>query len=253
MKNFILLLLLLTAASCSSYLRTTAAKMISPEANGGFFRGTVDVRFENVQAYQLDFKNSTTQKLDDIGEFGAINLYADLGILSRLDLYLHPDILLTPPVFGLKYQILGEPRRFAKQGNFSLSLAAGIGQRSDSKSSNLDDFDAFDGSIKEIDLDQSHTEFGLIVGYRWTNWLLHYGNIFLMKEEAKGTVTNDSGSIVDKDFKYKNSSTLASTGFMIYFAEHFHLKLDYTYLVTDWDYTAAQTSHVMNGGIGFHW
>lgn len=254
MKNLFLVFLLLGLTSCASYLRTSASKMISPEANGGFLKGTADIRIQHHQSYQMDFTTSPNAPLDDRGEFPGLDLYADLGLLERFDFYLDPALELTPTVFGLKYQFMGETRKNAKAGNISGALAVGYGSNDTSKSgSDASDLDIFDGNVKNISMTQDHFELGLIYGYRWVDPLLQYVNLFYMTDRAKGDFTNSSGTLVDQDFKYASTAWLISTGFMVYLNSNLHFKIDYSYMTSDWDFTATQTSHTFNGGVGINW
>lgn len=253
MKKLILLTLFLTT-SCSSYLRTSATKMMSPESNGGFLKGTVSLHLEQYQASKMNFENSTTEAIEERDVFPSLNLYGDLGILEGIDLYAHPSTDFTPSIYGFKLQMVGESRKNAKAGNFSTSIAFGIGNRDESKSkSDVDELDLFDGNIKDIDYKQTHLEFGVISGYRWTDWLLHYGNIFIIEQDVEGKVSNVSGSLVNAKFDYDYSGVLLSTGFILYPSQYFHLKLDYSYLSGKWQYSDKEIAHTVNAGIGFNW
>ena len=226
---------------------------MSPESNGKTLGGTIDIRLQQGQNAKLNFRESTTEPIEGYGELASLGLYADLGIIESLDFYFNQGSMLAPSMFGLKYQFVGDSRIKAKKGNSSAAVAVGMGSRNASKSSGDADDDILSGHIKELDLDHSVKDIGLILGHRWTDSLLHYFNFFYVQQDVSGEVTNKSGSVTKADFDYDGESYLISTGLMLYLSQHFHFKIDLSHMKSNWERSNGQTSNIVNGGIGFNW
>lgn len=252
--KIILLIGLLSLASCSTYLRTSGSRMISPEAHGKLGKGTFDLaRIQGSKQYQMDFSGSSTKvPLNSDGVTYGYSMSGELGILKRLDLYLLPSFVMSPTLFGIKFQFLGDSRAEAKQGNFSASISAAGGSSRQERKDAEDDADIFDGRVDKIDVQMDHQEISLTTGYRWTEHLVHYLSATFYEEEARGKVTNNSATLVDASFKYNNNGAIYSTGVILY-AGNVQFKAEYSHLTTDWTYNHKDYTNVVNAGMGFNW
>jgi len=117
---------------------------------------------------------------------------------------------------------------------------------------NEDDTDIFDGSVDEIQVEMNHQDVGLILGYRWSDDLLHYVNAIYYEEEARGKVTNNTATLVDAPFKFNNSGAMYSTGLIIY-AGRIHFKADFSHTTTNWTSNRENSVNILNGAIGLNW
>jgi hypothetical protein len=252
--KILLLVCLLHLVSCSTYVRTLSTRMISPEAQGKFLHSSLDgARIQSVQTNQFDFSGTTTDKKLSAKEGTyAAGISGEIGLFRRLDTYIIPSLSTSPTIYGLKFQFLGDPKLEAKQGNFSASAIFGLGNQGFSRTDSENELDQLDSDIDEIDVNVDHEDVGLIVGYRWTDKLLHYANGYYIEEKVVGKVTNNSGTLEDVPFKYNNRGMLYSMG-AIYYLKIVYFKLDFSHMTLDWDHTAKQTSNSVNFGFGFHW
>lgn len=251
--KILLLVILFSLVSCSTYLRTPGPRMISPETHGKLGKGEVDLRLQGSKQYQMDFRGSSTNvPLHDDEVTYAVNASGELGIFKRLDLYIISSFMMSPTLFGMKFQFLGDPRAEAKKGNFSASLTAATGSTSHERKDADTDDDIFDGGVDKIQVEMDHQDIGLLIGYRWGEHLLHYVNAIFYEEEVKGKVTNNSATLVDAPFKFKNSGSVYSTGLILY-AGNVQFKVDYSHFSTDWTYNQTNYANVLNGSFGFNW
>ena len=226
---------------------------MSPESQGELGNGSLEMRAQVSKRDQLNFENdSTNNSLDRAGSPHALGAMGELGLHKRLDIYVIPSLLVSPTIYGLKFQFLGSPRTEAKRGNFSSSLMIGVGNRSEKNlsSNDLDDF--LQGNIDELKVDTHHKDIGLIAGYRWSEKILHYANAIYLREEVEGKVTSDSGALTNSQFKFYQDGMIYSSGFIFYFA-HSQLKLDYSHFVSDWSHTDKHTINSLNLALGFNW
>lgn len=246
------LLLTLLLTSCASYVRTQSNKMISPEANGGLGTGQLEARLESQKRDRLDFTNDKTNNRVERADapYGLAGL-GEVGIFKYLDLYLQPHFS-SATIFGAKYQLIGKARTEAGANNFSSSILAGYGHGSRSYNSSGDLDDLFNDNLKKVSMETTHTEVGLINGYRWSKNFLQYTNVIYQNQVLEGKVTNNSGTLTDAEFKYTQDGVIYSTGFILYFAKA-HWKVDYSHFVSDWSRTAKHTVNSVNTALGFNW
>lgn len=252
MKNIFFLMLL---TSCASYIHTPQNRMISPEAQGKFFSGAVDIRLSSTKEDEWSFSdNDTKRPFDGERDIYKISGMLDLGLLNRLD-FVYLDYLSgsTVGILGLKFQVLGDPRRTAKKGNFSLSVFAGGGSNDDSVDNSDNDLSNFTSNVDKLEYEVDHTDLGLIVGYRWSDSLLHYANTYYFHENIEGKVTTDGNALNQAKFKDSQDGMIYSTGLILDLGSAWFLKVDYSHMTSKWRSTRGFTSNAVNGGIGVHW
>lgn len=252
MKIF-LLLGLLGLTSCATHVRTVGSRMISPETQGKLGRGLVEGRLQAVQKNEMDFSGPNTKKkvTPDTEAYAPVT-NVEMGFFRRLDAYIMPTFA-GAAIGGVKFQFLGDPKIDAKKGNFSASLIAGYGGHGASHDSGNNDLVGLDDDdIDKISARFEHNDIGLIVGYRWIDQLVHYVNGYYLQERFSGRITNESGTLDDASFRYKNEGVLVSTGAIFYLKKIF-FKADFSHLVTNWSYTRPITTNSLNAGFGFNW
>ena len=251
----IILLSLLTLTSCASYIHTPQNRMISPEAQGKFLSGAVDVRLSATKEDEWAFTDNDPKKpFADARNIYKISGMIDLGLLSRLD-FVYLDYLSgsTVGILGLKFQVLGKPRNEAKKGNFSLSIFAGGGSNEDTVDNKDNDLSNFTSNVDKLDYEVDHEDLGLIIGYRWSDAFLHYANAYYFHENIEGKVTTD-GNVLDRaKFKDTQDGMIYSTGFIFDLGESWFLKGDFSHMTSKWSSTRGFTNNALNGGIGVHW
>ncbi len=225
--------------------------MLSPEAQGKFGPGSLEVRVQSLKEYEMDFSGPSS-KVPFTKDQAVHNLsgLGELGIVDPIDLFAIMTIG-SPFLIGGKLQFLGDRRASAKKGNFSASAALALGSRSTSWSENNGDIDWTGDEVKKAKTEFTHSDAGLYLGYRWFDSLLHYANAIYYAEEMSGKVTNRDETLKDAKFKYKNHGAIYSMGF-IYYYKSLQLKLDYSYMSSDWTYNHSEYINTLNGAIGFN-
>lgn len=252
MKNIFFLLVL---TSCASYIHTPQNRMISPEAQGRFGSGSVDLRLAATKQDRWSFADNNPKKpFDGETEVYKLSGLIDLGLVSRLDLvYLDYLSGTTVGIYGLKYQILGKTRAEAKEGNFSLSLFAAYGANRDNTNDDGDSSQNWASNVDKLSYRIEHHDLGLIMGYRWANQLLHYVNAYYFHERARGEVTTDGNVLDQAKFKNSQNGMIYSTGVIHDLGANWYLKFDFSHMTSKWSATRGSTSNAFNGGIGVAW
>jgi hypothetical protein len=252
MKNLFFLLVL---TSCASYIHTPQNRMISPEAQGKFLSGAIDLRLSSTKEDEWSFTNNDTKRpFDGERDIYKISGMIDLGLLNRLDLvYLDYLSGSTVGIIGLKVQVLGDSRMKAKKGNFSLSLFAGGGANSDTISNSSNDLSNLTSNVDKLEYDVDHEDLGVIIGYRWSDSFLHYANAYYFHENINGKVTTDGNALNKAKFKDTQDGMIYSTGLILDIGASWFLKGDDSHMTSNWSSTRGFTSNAVNGGIGVHW
>jgi hypothetical protein len=226
--------------------------MISPEANGKTFGGSVEARMQSYQNSRLNFENEQVgNNVERTNASQTPGFYGDLGIVRKADIFLLTTSNSAPTLLGAKYQLLGETRNKAEKGNFSLSLTTAVGSGSADVGRN--DLDSVSGNVKRLKTNTNHLEGGVVFGYRLAKQFLTYGNVYYIDENIDGEVTTTTEALKYSSFDYQQKSLLYSLGLM-YLVSSLQIKLDVSHLVSDWSKTAGtQTTNSVNGAIGFNW
>lgn len=227
--------------------------MLSPEAQGSFLSGQIEVRLEAQKKDRLDFDDNTTKNSVDRADTPySVTPITELGLFKRLDLYYQPH-LTSPGIWGLKLQVLGKTKNEADKGNFSTSLIAGVGGEARSMTSSGDLTEIFTNSIKKVEINTVHREAGIISGYRWSKDYLQYANAVYTNLRVEGQVTNQSETLREASFNYRQDGMIYSTGLIRYFDKQAHWKIDYSHFTSDWTRTQKQTVNSLSCALGFNW
>ncbi len=249
----IIFLLILT--SCASYIHTPQNRMISPEAQGKFFSGSLDLRLAATRQDEWSFTgNDVTKPFDGEREVYKVSGMIDLGLVNRLDVvYLDYLSGSTVGILGLKLQLLGKPRLEAKKGNFSLSVFAGFGKNSDTFDTKDNEISNWSSNVDKLEYEISHEDLGLILGYRWGDKFLQYANAYYFHEDIEGKVTTDGNALDKARFDDSQDGLIYSTGIIYDLGASWFLKFDYSHMTSRWSSTQDSTSNAINGGIGVDW
>lgn len=229
--------------------------MISPESQGKFLAGSVDLRLSSVKQDRLEFTgNDVKHPFSGKSDVYRLSGLLDLGIVNRLDfLYLGHMSGTTVGIYGLKVQVLGKNRQEAKQGNFSVSLAGGTGRTGSSFDTSDNDLNNWTTNVDKLSWRVQHHEAGLVAGYRWANKLLHYVNAFYFHENLRGKVTTDGNTLQDAKFRDTQDGMIYSTGLLYDLGANWYLKADFSHMTAKWSSFHGTTSNTFNGGIGAQW
>ncbi|MGE3608703.1 MAG: hypothetical protein AB7I27_03870 [Bacteriovoracaceae bacterium] len=246
--NFLFLILFW---GCATNVKTSGARLISPEAQGKAWQGIANGRIEGSAKYELNFDEDTVySKLKHSKKDNeVISAGAEIGTFKPLDLIIN---LASTTDLGLKYQILGDRRVDAKKGSYSLSMVGFTGSQSAKNVGGNNFFDTT--NIHRISYSFQHRSYGLLAGYRFWDPLLTYIGTHRIYETVSGKVTTDTRVLDDATFGYGNTALLQTIG-LIYHAQSNYIvtKLEFSHLTTKWTRTTKHTDNAINFAFGFDW
>lgn len=224
-------IVLFFSTACAVNVKMPVNRLISPEAQGELAKGQFDLRWVGVADVELaNNKTSATPNIDpDVSEDGAIGVGAGIGILRNLDFYYHTGDD-SPSHYGLKWQILGEPRMTAKEGNHSLAIAAAYANLSETETEN----ETFGSDSGRAKIRAEGHEALLLYGYRPRNHLLFYAGPYYYFLETKARIFRTSGAVETNTANPKGEGT--QTGLLLgfrYIAEKGYINLESGYSKTE--------------------
>lgn len=222
-----ILFFLLFIYSCSSIDAEVPMKsLIAPETSGTFLKGSV-----SAVAYQIHTATIPSETRLQAGDRGlsytgdgadiGITFDGEIGLLERLDLLFDIEGQL-----GFKYQLMGEPKVKAKEGNQSLSIA---GTYYYAKESDLDN-GVFSSSYT-ADLTLNTSSLYLIYGYRTSDTTLAFVNLRYRDDSFTAKIT--SGSLNGNEYDYESSQVGLSSGMFVY-SENSEIGFEVNYHPFDW-------------------
>lgn len=189
----LLLTLLLNVAGCSIATRIPANRFDSPETVGKRWSGDFGGGFEGGNEYVITDDDTATPPNFSNPYFETSTwdgfLNGNLGILSCLDVGV--KIRTNSTTLGqVKYQILGEPRSAAKEGNFSLAVSAAGGGSTQSGS---DTSIGSNPTTANNSMNESAVDLATVMGYRMSDRALLYWSFSWTRQTYSGTLTQTGG------------------------------------------------------------
>lgn len=200
-KLFGLTLVLTAASSCAVSMKMHGNRFESSEVYGktafrlkSDYRGQTNV--ELTPDYTLYAPNTTSP---DIGPTHNVVLGGGIGIKDRFELGFDTTWGLTG-----KFQLLGQPKLRADEGNFSLSVLGTIGANSDDQSGT----GWFSSNSYKIHMEYTTYSAALLMGYRPDRLINFYFGPFVENGEYKGNYETVGVSNVSFDGKGQNRGGL---------------------------------------------
>lgn len=166
------LLSVITLSACSTVIKTPITRFESPEVVGdtlgaqfhGGWQGVAETTIAEDWVYRPANVNTPRIESGYRPVFGA-----GLGFFQFLELQLR-----APSFLQAKFQVLGDPAKKAKAGNFSFAWTAGYGSSRESSSSTT----LFTNESRAIDLKEQIYDASAILGWRAADDFLIYSSVF---------------------------------------------------------------------------
>lgn len=182
-------------SSCVILFNHPVNRFDSPEALGERWKAHFDAGLGGSNSVILTPNTDTTPVSSVSPSFerddALTRLQFGLGILERLDFDIKGSLSSKEPVIvQAKYQLLGEPRAHAADGNFALAVTAGLGLMRGSGSG-----ESTSTSPTRYDLHGSGVDAALIAGYRFNSAVSIYGGGFFTAFGYSGSQTLSTGTV----------------------------------------------------------
>lgn len=247
--NFLAFIFLFAFTSCSQVrIHSASSRYISPEAAGKTLNGEIELQQQvgtqgriTLESNQIDNPMQLKNTISPLGT--GLNL----GILEKIDFigYGRTD---GPPLYGVKVQLIGDARDKAKKGNFSVALTAGMGNIE----SNFTNSELLTSASTKAKVDQSLTDFSLIIGLRIDNDVLLYTSVQKGTHKVKMNIESTEASLDGKEINLETDLLGASLGLMRYF-ESYMVKFEASAQQLNWTNNKETTYGYLGVSVGRYW
>lgn len=232
------------AAGCGINTHLPASRLETPETYGKALAFGVDLGIQGSNSLGLtsDYTLSPvdTEMPSYSRSHGDVKLGVGVGVAERFDLAVK-TAWDSPFQLQGKYQLLGEPRRTAKEGNSSLAVTAAIGNHTQGGSSD----DSFSGGDDSYEMTAYMADGSVIAGYRFTDTGLVFGGPFLQQYWISGAQVLDGSPEIAYDLDAHQYGVNIGVSFML--ARRFELMLEAVFAES-----RANDSDVRSGFLGGH-
>lgn len=250
----IFIMFLFTSCAYKMHVKIPTAQMISPEAKGDTFKGSVDSGNGTFIKGTIDFTDEeVTNPIESEHSVNSITTAVELGIVKNLD-FISRLNYEAPSMYGLKLQVLGDSADIAKEGNHSFALTGMVGSYnySDQEGEEVE-WTATDEDI-EADFTQTAYDFGIIYGYRFQDESLAYFGMHLSQHNLDSTkIEADSDELDGENIHYSTKNYAVGIGVMRFFSNGLTMKLEANATQIQWTRSTNETYGFANFSVGYTW
>lgn len=241
----------LFCASCAQVqVKSPASRFISPEAAGKSLGGKVQLFAQSGTEGTVSISNgSIDSELELRNNVSPLAGSLSLGIIERVD-FLYYGYADSAPLLGLKFQLLGQPRKEAKKGNQSLAITLGGG----TNESEVKDDELFNTNddVDTSQLNQRLWDASLIYGYRTDDDTLVYASLSLSQQLVDIEVDSPNSSLDGQSIDLQTTNVGLAAGLTRYFETKF-ASLEVSAQRVDWTDNDAATFAYISAAFGWHW
>lgn len=238
-------------------LRIPTSRMESPESNGKLWRvglgGGIasdhDVILVTDASARPPVTNQTTIQTNVQSLF-----FANIGLAQFIDLELRPTLPGTQLI--AKFQFLGDSARESQAGNFSIAATVAVGAGNVSNSGNQDVLFGPGNAGWNATASYTAFDFGLVFGYRISDYVLLYGGPYLTRYNAKASIHQDAvtnPSYPAGDYTITGNGTQSGANFASQFTfskeKHWSITAELVYSNIKW--TNASNGSDLTGAADF--
>lgn len=236
--RFLLLLCLIFLVSCATKYIVPGNRFITPETQGGGFRGQLELQQTSGNQLSIDTTNGSVKDgvvYQDVSRMGF--LYSN-SLFDPFDLY-WTHIGSGNSMLGGKFQFIGGSRTSNSTGH-KMSIAASIGGNE------------HETDNKKVEFELTGQEFLLLYGYRINTNVLFYSSLSHAKYNFDGKIKSNDPSLngARPDIDTKINSLSGGGEFSWEWA---FLKLEMTYQQLATSQTKDKDRFVFGYSVGVSW
>lgn len=234
--KILLLFTLLFQAGCATKYIVPGNRFLTPESQGGAFRGQAEFQQTSANQLAIDTSNGSVDdgvKYNDISRSGFL---VSNSIFDPFDLY-WSHIGGANSMVGAKFQFMGGSRTSNSVGH-KMSVAAAVG----GNEHETDD--------KSIEFDLSGKEYMLLYGFRFSPNILTYSTFSYSVYKFDGDVKK--GPLTGQDPKFETSIKSLSGG-AEFSINPFFAKLEATYQQLETTDSNNKSRFIFGYSLGMSW
>lgn len=230
------LLLSLFLYSCATRYVLPGNRFMTPETNGSFLRGQVELQQTNANQLRAKTSQGTTDQGVAYSDLARTSYLVSTSFFEQMDLFwAHTGAANS--LAGIKIQLIGSPRVSNGTGH-KLALSAALGENE------------HEPEDKSIDFTLGGREFGLLYGYRFNQSLLPYSSLMYSSYNFEGDIKKGANAGLRP--RYDTQILAANLGLQIDFQVLFG-KLECTYQRLTTTNTDERSRFIFGYSIGLSW
>ena len=236
--KLLLLLSLLFQVSCATKYIVPGNRFMTPETQGGAFRGQVELQITNANQMAIDTSNGDVENGVLYEDTSRVGFLLSNSFFDSFDLF-WSHVGSANSLIGAKIQFLGDPRIAGSAGHkMSLALAAGGNEHE------TDD--------EAVEFELSGQEFMLLYGYRINSNVLPYTNLSYAKYNFEGDIRS-SDPLLNGLSPIFETTVLSLSGGVELSYESFFAKLEGTYQQLETTDTKNKSRMIFGYSFGLNW
>ena len=237
-KYFSLIALLGLFTSCATRYILPGNRFMTPETQGEVLRGQFEIQQGSANILSINTKNSSVEDGVLYRDIQRTSYQYSNSLFDPFDIFLaHTGSSNT--VFGGKFQFLGGSR-VSKSAGHKASFSAGIGENKHTTEN------------KAVKFNLRAQENFLIYGYRFSEFVMPYGNVSYSKYRFDGKISHSNPSLNGTRPGYETIIVAGSVGVELSYAALVS-KLECTYQQLDTNKTKEHNRFIFGYSLGVAW
>lgn len=236
--KLLLLLSLLFQVSCATKYIVPGNRFMTPETQGGAFRGQVELQITNANQLAIDTSNGDVENGVLYEDTSRVGFLLSNSFFDSFDLF-WSHVGSANSLIGAKIQFWGDPRISGSTGHkMAFALAAGGNEHE------TDD--------EAVEFELSGQEFMLLYGYRINSNVLPYANLSYAKYNFEGDIRSSDPLLNGLNPKFETTVLSLSGGVELSY-DSFFAKLEGTYQQLETTDTKNKSRMIFGYSFGLNW
>ena len=236
--KFLLLLALFVQVGCATKYMLPTNRFITPESQGGAFRGQIEVQKTTGNELSIDTSNNTVDEGVLYSQVSRTGFLLSNSLFNQFDLF-WSHVAGANSMLGGKFQFMGESRT-AKSVGHKMSLAAAIGSNEHET----------DDGVVEFTL--GGQEYMLIYGYRFLEEIMAYTSVSQANYIFDGRINSKNAQLDGLRPKF-NTRIISFSGGVEASVDPVFAKLEFTYQSLNSEKTKNRTHYITGLSVGVSW
>jgi hypothetical protein len=236
--KFLLLLSLYFLVGCATKYVVPGNRFLTPESQGGAFRGQMEMLFTNANQLTVNTSNGSVNDGVNYSEISRTGFLLSNSLFDQFDFF-WSHIGSANSMLGGKLQVIGDSRSARGAGN-KLSLAAAVG----GNEHETDD--------KSVEFELGGSEFFILYGYRINESFLPYTSVSYATYNFSGQVRSSNPVLNGLRPEIETSITSFNGGLELSM-DAFFAKIEATYQELRTANTKDKSGFIFGYSLGFSW
>ena len=223
-------------SSCATKYIIPGNRFITPESQGGIFKGQLELQQTGATLATIDTTNGTVDEGVRYKEVARTGFLVSNSLFNQFD-FLWSHTGSSTSMIGGKFQFLGDPRS-GKGAGHKAGLALLIGGNE------------HEAEEEDVEFELTSREYLILYGFRINENIFPYTSFSYATYNFKGKITGGSLNGLEPEFVSDSRALSLGSEFSI---ESFFAKIEFTYQQLSTSDTKESERKLMGFSMGFSW